>query len=146
MSRAGAISAVVGGAAVLVAATVAGIAVVNAASATAPVSETRPVASQAAVTPVTPTPAPTRLALPDVKKPKKAPKPSEPTIITIPAEQPAADQTGDVSEVNEPETNAEGETQNDVATTEVQSDDQAGDNGYQDEGDHEEEGHDGDDD
>lgn len=66
MNRAGAISAVIGGTAILAAVTVAGVAVVNAASATTPADQMRTVVSEQSLAPtVTPTSNP----LPDVTNP-----------------------------------------------------------------------------
>jgi len=81
MSRGIVISAVAGGAAILAAATVAGVAVVNAASATEPAQPTRSVVADPAAEPAQAA----DIALPDVDKPSQAPAPGEPTVITIPA-------------------------------------------------------------
>lgn len=81
MSRGIVITAVAGGAAILAAATVAGVAVVNAASATEPAQPTRSVVAEPGTQPMQAA----EVTLPDVAKPSEAPAPGEPTVITVPA-------------------------------------------------------------
>jgi hypothetical protein len=71
---------VAGGAAILAAATVAGVAVVNAASATEIAKPTRSVVADPVAQSTQ-----AEINLPDVAKPSEAPAPGEPTVITVPA-------------------------------------------------------------